>query len=70
MDYTRKSAAKKFNQDYNNTANERVIYNLSKAESLLDEPDGAFNFGGDMFGRPQTGNYPAGSRIGATYAGN
>lgn len=68
-DYQRKGAAPKLTQDYSNTANERVIYNLSKAESLLDEPDGAFNFGGDMFGRPQTGNYPAANRIGA-YAGN
>jgi hypothetical protein len=52
-DYSKKSG-----YDYGNTANERVNYNLSKAESLLDEPD-AFRFGGDAFGRPQTGgNYP------------
>ena len=51
--------------DYTNNANERVTYNLSKAESLLDEPDGAFRFGGDPFGRPQTGgNYPPQNRIG------
>ena len=48
-DYSKKSG-----YDYGNTANERVNYKLSKAESLLDEPD-AFRFGGDAFGRPQTG---------------
>ena len=55
--------------------NDRVGYNLSKAESLLDEPDTAgFKFGGDPFGRPTTGNnYGAtsNSRIGggASFAG-
>jgi hypothetical protein len=52
-DYLRKGAPK----DYSNTAADRVNFNLSKAESLLDEPDGAFRFGIDQTARPTTGNY-------------
>ena len=57
-DYLKRSGATRgISNDYSNTANDRVIYNLSKAESLLDEPDGAFRFGDNSIGRPATGNY-------------
>jgi hypothetical protein len=47
--------------DYSNTANERVTYNLSKAESLLDDD---FKIGADHYGRPNTSHQPAMGRLG------
>ena len=46
-------------------ANDRVSYNLNRAESLLDEPDNGFSIGGNFGAASGTGFGLGGSGIGS-----
>ena len=66
MDYGRRP----YTANVGEAVNDRVSYNLNRAESLLDEPDNAFSIGANM-GASGTGAFggAGGSGIGSGIAG-
>ena len=62
MDYSRRPYTASVGAS--NAVNDRVSYNLNRAESLLDEPDNGFSIGGNV-GAPSGGFGMGGSGIGS-----